>query len=160
MAALVSGLTATTASALGNVITITDFAADNGGFTVTPSASGGFNGSSASDTNANDWNSSDVITDFVSGVDKIDFQGLVAGSAANYAELAQVANYTTALADANAAMNGTVRYYMTSAADIGDGTASGVLFFDADGDGIVDGAVRLTGVSDANFAFGDITASV
>ena len=88
----------------------------------------------------------------------------MAGSAANYAEAAQVADYVTALANANTAMNGTVRYYLTSMLDSDLVTAgnqtTGVLFFDADADGVVDGAVRLTGVSDANFAFGDITASV
>lgn len=139
---------------------ITDVVPNNGGFTVVGSSTGGFDGSSASDTNADLWNSSDVIVDFLSGTDKVDFQGLVAGSAANYAEAAEVADYATALADANTAMNGTVRYYLTSVTDVGDGSASGVLFFDADADGVVDGAVRLTGVSEASFAFGDITASV
>ncbi len=160
LAALISGLSAVSAAAVGSVITITDTAEDNGGFVGTPSATGGFNGSSASDTNALTWQSADVITDFVSGVDKVDFQGLVAGTALNYAEGAQVADYATALSDANTALNGTVRYYLTSVDDIGNGSASGVLFFDADADGTVDGAVRLTGVTSANFAFGDITASV
>ena len=141
---------------------ITDVVANNGGFTVVGSSTGGFDGSSASDTNADLWDSSDVIEDFVSGTDKVDFQGLVAGSLANYAEAAEVADYATALADANTAMNGTVRYYLTSTVDMvaADGNGSGVLFFDADADGVVDGAVRLTGVSEANFAFADITASV
>lgn len=142
---------------------ITDVVENNGGFTVTGSSLGGFDGSSASDTNADLWNSSDVIVDFLSGTDKVDFQGLVAGSAANYAEAAQVADYATALTDAGTALNGTVRYYLTSVLDIDVGTAgnqtTGVLFFDADADGVVDGAVRLTGVSEANFAYTDITAS-
>lgn len=97
-----------------------------------------------------------MITDFLSGTDKLSFAGLVAGSATNYVEAAAVADYVTALADANSAFNGTVIYYLSS---YNDGTDDvGVLFFDANGDGAVDGAVQLAGIDQDSFAFSDILA--
>jgi len=147
----------------GNVLTVTDGDDDNGGFTLTSSTVGGFAGSGASVSSATGANlvdvAADLITDFVSGADKIDF-GLVAGSATNYAEAAQVASYSDALTAAGTALDGVVRYYLTSIADndatVGTTDPTGLLFFDANGDGEVDGVVTLTGISSANFAFTDI----
>ena len=60
-----------------------------------------------------------------------------------------------------------MQYYLTSAADL-DGDAgrglvegqegAGLLFFDGNLDGDVDGVVLLLGVTEANFAAGDIIA--
>ena len=97
----------------------------------------------------------DVITDFSSSEgDTIVFGGLGAGTASNYSEGAEVADYATALADANAAMVGGDTYYLTSTAADG-----GLLFFDANGDGDADGLVNLLGVNSGNFGFGDIVAA-
>lgn len=152
-------------------IVITDLNEDNGGFTVVPSSTGGFNGSSASSDKA-DASTFDLVTDFGTGADKIDFQGLVVGSLANYLEggqngtLVTEATFADALFTAEAQINGTVRYFLTSVDAVGAAGPSevaaagkGVLFFDADGDGVVDGGVLLTGVTSANFEAGFITAS-
>lgn len=148
-------------------ITITDSAADNGGFTISYTSAGGISGSGASDLGAVDYTTADVITDFATGVDTISF-GLAAGVlGTNYVEVAAAADYATALAAANTAFNGTVQYYMTSATDL-DGVATtglvngqegaGLLFFDANLDGDVDGVVLLSGITSATFAAGDIIA--
>lgn len=160
----IAGATATvttSSSLVGGVwgVNITDADPDDGGFTIITSSKGGFNGSGASDNGATALSTADLITDFVSGTDKIDF-GLVAGSASNYAEAVEVADYATALLAADTALNGVVQYYLTS---IPDNTATaalndatGLLFFDANSDGTVDGVVALTGINSGNFAFGDI----
>lgn len=161
----ITGAVTTNVTNVGGVwgVNITDAVSDNGGFTLALSQTGGFSGSSAS-SDVTDWETVDIVTDFLSAQgDKIDFQGLVAGSLANYAEGPQVADYGAALSAAQTAITGTVRYYLTSVLDIdavepGNQT-TGVLFFDADGNNTVDGAVLLVGVTPDNFAFGDIIAS-
>lgn len=147
------------AGTAGNVLTLTDLVADNGGFTLVSATVGGFDGSTAS-SDVNNPATLDTVEDFAPGADKIDFQGLVAGTATNYAEAPEIDTYANALLAADAAIAGPVRYFLTSVAEAGVMDGDGVLFFDADADGVVDGAVRLVGVTDANFAFTDITASV
>ncbi|SDX70961.1 hypothetical protein SAMN05421644_11051 [Allochromatium warmingii] len=153
-----------TAVVAGNVITITDANADNGGFTVDLDNNPGISGTGASalGAGAGVWADTyaDIITDFVSGVDKIQL-GIAAGTNANYMEAVGVADYATAYAAADAAMNGTILYYLTSATDLdgaaGPGTdGAGLLFFDANGDQNVDGVIALTGISSANFDEQDI----
>lgn len=148
---------AVTAGSVDNVLTITDGNVDNGGFTVVTSSTGGFDGSTAGDVN--DVDTLDIIIDFTSGSgDKVDFQGLDAATGTNYLEAGEVANYVDARTAADTALNGTIRYYLTSVADDSGDAAEGhgVLFFDADGNGTADGAVLLVGVTQDNFAFTDI----
>jgi hypothetical protein len=101
----------------------------------------------------------DVITDFVTGVDHISFVNndsvaLADGQATNYLEAAAAPDFATALGNAQVAMDGVVIYYVTSST----ADATGLVFFDANSDGNVDGVVSLTGITSANFAFGDIHA--
>jgi len=153
-----------TATVVGNVITFTDNGGDNGGFALGTDATAAFAGSGASDNGALDYTTADVITDFLSGVDKIDF-GLQAGSGGNYLEVAEVATYSAAKAAADVAFftnGGSLQYYLTSATDL-DGAGpetngSGLLFFDANLDGQVDGVVLLTGVTNNSFSALDIQA--
>lgn len=146
----------------GSVVTFTDTAADDGGFSISTDTTAAFAGSGASDNGAHDYTTADVITDFVSGEDSISF-GLAAGVAGgNYFEAAAVADYATARTNANNAFDGTVQYYLTSATDL-DGVdpetaGSGLLFVDANLDGNVDLVVLLTGITSANFNALDIVA--
>ncbi len=87
--------------------------------------------------------SADRITDF-SGNDRIATG--VAGSATNYLEAAAAANYAAALSAADAAMNETVIYYLTST--VSDG---GLLFVDTDSSGSPDALIQLTGITATNF---------
>lgn len=96
---------------------------------------------------------SDVIAGFTTGTDFI--QTGTAGTLANYAEDAGVAaaNFGAAQAAADAAMNGTVVYYMTSTAADG-----GLLFVDSNADGTADAVIQLVAVTSATFARTDIIA--
>lgn len=173
LAALVNETVVTANNAGGTtaVITLTHQSlADvdtNGGFTVQQDNNLAFAGSGAGDAGADDYTLADVITDFTAGVDTISF-GLAAGVAGgNYAEAAAVADYATALTNADAAFNGTIQYYLTSATDL-DGTATtglvegqegaGLLFFDANLDGNTDGVVLLLGINSGNFGADSIVA--
>ena len=150
------GATNVTAGSAGAVVT---FTADNGGFTLTTavnpaviatSASSfeGNNGGAVTFANAN----ADTITDFVTTEDSIDLNAVAGdGNGSNYVEAPETADYATALSDADTAMDGTVAYYLTSTAADG-----GLLFFDADGNGSVDGVVSLPGVDESTFEAGDI----
>ena len=158
-----------TAVVAANEITITDADADNGGFTLVLDNNPGISGTGASalGAGAGVWADAeaDVITDFTSGQDNI--QLVTAGTNANYLEAAEEANYADAFAAAAAAMDGTVRYYLTSATDL-DGAAgtglvegnegAGLLFFDANGDSDIDGVIAMVGVTQANFDETDIIA--
>jgi len=95
----------------------------------------------------------DSITNFTSADDRLK-TGL-AGSAANYAEAgAPVADFAAALAAANMALDGSVRY---SFQFVGAGpTLMGYLFKDTDGDGTADQVVVLVGVDNIGFQFQDI----
>jgi hypothetical protein len=143
------------------VITLTDQNPDNGGFTVITATNAAFGGSGASN-DAAALATADIITDFLSGTDKIDLN-LVAGSGSNYAEgaAAGYADYTAALTAAAGAMNGTVQFFF---AFVTEGTATtdddyGVLIFDANNDKDVDGVIKLEGViTNDGFAAGDIAA--
>ncbi len=95
----------------------------------------------------------DVVTDFVSGDDLIDFDTLPAGTGGNYSEGAEVADFATALADADTAMDGTNIYYLTSSAAAGE---EGLLFYDANADGTADGVVHLIGIDSSSFDDSDI----
>lgn len=150
-----------------NVITLTAVNADAGGFSVVTDTTAAFAGSGASDNGAVDYLTADVITDFATAVDSISF-GLAAGvNGVNYLEAAGVANYGLARTAADAAFDGTVQYYLTSATDF-DGVGGtgqvegqeggGLLFFDANLDGNVDGVVILLGVTSATFHASDIVA--
>ena len=139
---------------VAGVITFTDQVVDDGGFTLTSTSQGTFNGSGASNIGALTLATADVITDFVSGTDNIKLTGMAAAVVGvNYLEHAVEADYTTALASANTAFNGSILYYVSSTAADG-----GLMFFDANHDGLVDGVIKLTGITDANFAAGDILA--
>ncbi len=94
----------------------------------------------------------DVITDFVTKVDKIDFTIAAAatGSAANYKEAtAAVADFATALAAANVALDGTVKYSVQQV-----GSDSYVFFGNAAA--IATEIVKLTGVALTGVEFADI----
>jgi len=99
----------------------------------------------------------DSISGWTVGDHTIDFIGAAAGSGANYVEAgAAVADYATAFAAANAALNGAgVIYY---AAEI---TGTGVVVFrDNNADGTFDNgedAVTLVGRTLTDIAFGNIT---
>lgn len=138
---------------VGSVITFTQTAADNGGFTVLTDTTAAFAGSGASNTGATDLATADVITDFATGVDTISF-GMNVGTGWYAEDAAGAADYTEALTDADTAFNGTVMYFLTNS--VADDT--GLLFFDANLDGDVDGVVALTGITAANFAAADIVA--
>jgi hypothetical protein len=135
--------------------------ANDGGFRLTTAAQGSFDGSGASDKGATTLASADLITDFVSGTDKVDLN-LVAGSATNYKEAAEVADFAAARALAVAQFNLTVQYFLTSIPDNPEtavaNDATGLLFFDANADGLLDGVVAMTGISETNFAASDIIA--
>jgi len=154
------------ASNVGNVLTFNDLVDDDGGFTVTAAGAGAVTGSGASVLGAAVDASptlaeatADVITDFATGVDHISFVdnngvALAAGQATNYLEAATAPDFATALSNAQVAMDGVVIYYVTSST----ADATGLVFFDANSDGNVDGVVSLTGITSANFAFSDIHA--
>jgi hypothetical protein len=97
-------------------IEFTDENADDGGFSIEITVAPAVTGSGASDLGATTSSTADIITDFVSGEDTVDLD-IAAGSASNYVEAAEAANYATALADAGSAFDGTVQYYLTSLAD-------------------------------------------
>jgi len=141
----------------GTVVTFTDNAPDNGGFNLTSTEKGSLIGTGASAfQNLMDLDNADVITDFVSGTDKISF-GLVAGELANYKAAAGVDTFAEAHTAADDAMNGTVRYYLTSINNTVDPTEpDGVLFFDANADGTADGVVQLIGIDMSSFVATDI----
>lgn len=152
------GSVAVVPNLLDGTITLTDGNADNGGFSVSSLVIKAVTGSGASNLGATNIATADVITDFTSGSDTISFQGMANGSGTNYEHGAGVADYATALANAASHINGTVAYYLTSVNESAPGAHDGygVLFFDANGDGGVDGVVKLTGVTEANFAAADI----
>lgn len=141
----------------GGSFQLNDENANNGGFSIKVLAStGSFGGSGASDNVQSGGFSlatADTITDFLSGTDKIDLN-LQVGSGANYKEGAAVADYVAAKAAAEGALDGTVQYFLTSST--ADNT--GLLFFDVNLDGNADGVIKLTGITEANFAAGDIIA--
>ena len=156
------------AVAAGSVVTLTAVDADDGGFSVLTDTTAAFAGSGASDNGAVDYLTADIITDFTTTEDTISF-GLAAGvNGVNYLEAAGVATYTDARNAANAAFDGTVQYYLTSAADLDGGATTGLLatgeegagllFFDANLDGNVDGVVVLLGVTNTSFNALDIAA--
>jgi Domain of unknown function (DUF4214) len=155
--ASVGGTTITTSVAL-NVITITDSNADNGGFTLTADVSPAVIATGASLFGATGAtfadNFVDSVTDFLSGEDKIDLNADAGvGSATNYMEAGEVGSYGAAFTAASGVIDDTVSYYMTSTAADG-----GLLFFDADGNGSIDGVVNLVGLDEDSFDFGDIIA--
>jgi len=51
-------------------------------------------------------------------------------------------------------IDGTVSYYMTSST----ADSTGLLFFDADGNGSIDGVVNMVGLDENSFEFADIIA--
>ncbi len=97
-----------------------------------------------------------VFNDFIGGFepnfDQFAFTDGVAGTAANYQE-GNAVDYATALADADAALNGAGDLYYF--AEVG---GSGFLFYDQDGDGNSDVYVEIIGATEANFGFNDIVA--
>lgn len=98
----------------------------------------------------------DVITDFVSKTDKIDFAAYnVAGSATNYKEATSaVADFATAKAAADAVFaDGTTAYSVQQV-----GSDSYVFASDAAGSTSADHVVKLTGVALDGIEFADIVA--
>lgn len=94
---------------------------------------------------------SDDITGFVSGTDKLSF-GLADGDAENFVDGGASSGITDALTNANTAFDGAVQYFFT---DIG---ANSALIVDYDLDGSGDLLVQLTGVAAGDIAAGDIIA--
>lgn len=153
------------ASAADGSLLFTNIPADyDGGFTVSFSSSGALNGTGASILGADLLGGSvfadayaDVIVDFNGAQgDRIDLNiaNGTTGVGGNYVEFADgYATYALAVNAANDAMNETVLFYMTHTA-----TDGGLLFFDANADGTVDGVVNLTGVTAATFEAGFIIA--
>ena len=153
----------------GAVLTLQDQYGDNGGYTMSVSASGGVSGTGASQLLTGtlaDLATADIVTDFATGTDDISF-GLVAGTggvSGNFDSAAEVAldTYVDVFNDAVAAMSGTnVVYYLGSiqADMLGNGTeTTGLLFFDANNDDTPDGVVVLVGVDASSFTFSDIIA--
>ncbi|EIJ34260.1 calcium-binding protein [Thiothrix nivea] len=91
----------------------------------------------------------DTITDFESGTDLI-YVDLAAPVADSYLEAAAVADFATALGNANAAMDGTVVFYLTNVGN------DGLLFVDTDANGSANEVIKLTGITSANFALTDL----
>jgi len=90
----------------------------------------------------------DVITGFNTTVDKLSLG--VAGTAGNFATANGAADEAAAIAAANTAMNGTVKYYLATAivADLGAGAnASSLLYIDADMDGTLDDVIQVVGTA-------------
>ena len=93
-----------------------------------------------------------IITDFVSGTDKIQVLNAGAASSANFVKAgAAVGSFTKVLMDADAALDGTVHYY---AGQVG---TNSYLVTDIDGLGYTN-VIQLTGVSLAGINATDITA--
>lgn len=152
--------TTVNATVATDVITLTDEAGDNGGFTVTADAVGGVIGTGASALDPMDLTTVDRITDFVSGTDDIILFAAASGS--NYDEdTTAQASFADAKALAETAFAAGDRFFfavLEAAVEGTDGDDDGVLFFDANGDSVVDGAILLLGVTD--LATGDIIAPV
>lgn len=94
-----------------------------------------------------------VITDFVTGVDKIkDTVVNAAGSATNYVEATSVAaTLANVLTAADAALTGDIKYY------VGQVGSDSYLVTDSDGTGMTN-VIKLTGVALDKIAFTDIVA--
>lgn len=165
-------------------IVLTDSDADDGGFTVDYTAAGSFTGSGASNKLA-DIETADIITDFVTGVDTIVFHDLSDGTADNYMEAdAEFDTFDEARDAANAAFtaDSELLYFFASVGDdtyepgfannlqareysgltfgtesnINQADIEGVLFFDANQDGTVDGVIHLVGITSDKIDFTDI----
>jgi len=92
-----------------------------------------------------------VITDFQTGVDQIQVLGAGAASATNFVKATGVASsFTLMLASANAALNGTVQYY------VGQVGADAFLMTDVDGAGFTN-IIQLNHVGLAGINMQDIT---
>jgi Ca2+-binding RTX toxin-like protein len=104
----------------------------------------------------------DSIATFTTTTDKLSLG--VAGTNTNYSEVAGVNadTFADAAADANTAMNGTIKYVFINGLDVLVGTggadgADGALFIDADLNGTYDDVIVLTGAAANTYlAFGDI----
>lgn len=149
-----------------SIIEITDPNADDGGFTVQVDTDAAYSGSGASPIltgGATEYLSADVITDFNGAEgDRVTF-GLPVGGV--YAEAVGVTSYLDALTAANAAFNGTVQYYLTSASDLDNAVGTGLvegqegaglLFADVNLDGNADLVVVMLGINSGNFQSGYI----
>jgi len=113
-----------------------------------------FNGTPSLDTGITQA-TADIITDFNGGVDVISGMGVAGSAAGEYTEAANVADFATALAAANAVFAGANNqsYYLTSATGVG-----GLLFINDDNNATADAVIILTGITFANFAATDILA--
>ena len=117
----------------------------------------------SADTGAT-MDAADDVVSFTTTTDKLSLG--TAGTAANYTEVAGVDGdaFADAAADANTAMNGTIKYVFINGLDVLVGTggadgADGALFIDADLDGTYDDVIVLTGAAANTFLeFGDIIA--
>jgi len=160
-----------TATANADTITFTG-TDDQGGFTLDIVSEGGINGTGTSPFADPVYAQADIITDFTSGEDVIEI-GVAAGTVSNTVEAATAAiDFGEALLSANTNFglsNGAVQYYFTWMEEAGvagavDGVIDeddtvGLLFIDANKDGVADGLIRLVGVDADNFnAVTDIVA--
>lgn len=118
-------------------------AIDAGGGVTTIAAAAGDSGVTTA--------TADTVTNFTSGTDKFSF-GIAAGSGTNFVDGGDGGGATVEanLAAANAALNGTVRYFF-----IDDGGGNNFLFVDSDGDGTADMSFI---VDTATMVAGDIVA--
>ncbi|HCI47652.1 MAG TPA: hypothetical protein DFI00_10195, partial [Rhodospirillaceae bacterium] len=95
----------------------------------------------------------DVITDFATGVDQLEFGGPAgddSGTATdNFVDGGTDTDFATALVNANAAFDGSVLYYTS---DDGAGTPTAFVFADIDGDGTADIGIVLSGVAAVDVA--------
>ena len=163
----------------GTDVTIEAADADAGGFTTVANANPAVTGTGSSDFGATDLALADIITDFVSGEDTIDLNA-VAGAGidgTNYEERdagdPEAVSFAAAFTEADAVIDGTITYYFTTSSGMttyaadsagglflggvgGDIDDQGLLFYDADSNGSIDGVIHLVGVDLDDFAAGDI----
>lgn len=147
-----------------NVITFTDTNADNGGFELVVDTTAAFAGSGASAADVsgpNGYLTADQILDFMTGEDSIDLN--LGASVGAYGEgvVGGAGDYAAAYAAADAFfVGGTEQYFFTftndlDADDILNETndEAGLLFFDANIDGSVDGVLLLMSATPDNSMF-------
>jgi len=163
----------------GTAVIITAADADAGGFTTVAAAEPAVTGTGSSVFGATDLAMADIITDFVSGEDTVDLNSFagVGVDGTNYEERGaadpEATSYALALAEAAAAIDGVVTYYFTTSSGMttydadsagglllggvgGDIDDQGLLFYDADSNGSIDGVVHLVGLGLDDFEATDI----
>lgn len=137
-----------------NFFTITDDVPDNGGFSVDLDTDAAFGGSGASSINLTgalaDLDTADIITDFNSAEGDEIILGLPSGAFTS--NTGEVATYADAFAAATGALDGSAMFFYVGVEDYdgAEGTGQingqeggGLLFFDANLDGDIDGVIII-----------------